>query len=226
MKKLSIIIPTLDSHKIVIRQIKRYYLLINDSIKPDVNVIIVDDGSRPPLVEYLKGAGIEFIKEPEKFKGLDVYKYDLFTIIETKNYTKWTQGIACNIGVEYSDSDYIVGFAIDHYFDEGSLSEALNFDGVCLRFKRKSAYIDEEGNIDIQGVVRTAFDIYCMKRSAYLDVGGYDQNLGGRYGGIDLNFKRRFNRKYKQESMSSSYVYRYPVYDSELFHKLERIVEG
>lgn len=226
MKRLSIIIPTLDSHKIVIRQIKRYNRLINDSIKPDVNVIIVDDGSRPSLVEYLKEVGIEFVKEPDGFKGLDVYKHDYFTIIETKNYTKWTQGIACNIGVEYSDSEYIVGFAIDHYFDENSLSEALAFNEICLRFKRKSAWIDEDGNIEAIRVVRTAFDIYCMKRSAYLDVGGYDQNLGGRYGGIDLNFKRRFNRKYKHESTSDSYVYRYPVYDSELFHKLERIVEG
>jgi len=44
--KLSIIIPVLNSHEIVRRQIKHFKKM---DLPDDVELIIVDDGSDPPL---------------------------------------------------------------------------------------------------------------------------------------------------------------------------------
>lgn len=221
---VSIIIPVLDSHEIVHRQIKRFSKIITDDIRNWVEVIFVDDGSTPPLVKYLEAVGICFVKDPDTFDGHDVFKYDLFTIIETKDYRAWTQGLACNIGVSYSKNEYIVGYAIDHFFDIDSIKEAISFEGTYLKFKRKLAYINEDGDLEIGREIRASKDIYCMKREVFLAVGGYNKKLIGRYGGIDADFFSRYYRKYTPPIISKSYVYAYPdcITDKHLFHSLKR----
>ena len=96
MKKVSIIIPTLNSHRVVKSQIIRLQNILS-LYQNDIDVIIIDDGSNPSLVEYLKENNFTFIKTGKTQEGLDVWGLDNIFIIETKNYNKWTQAIACKI---------------------------------------------------------------------------------------------------------------------------------
>jgi glycosyltransferase involved in cell wall biosynthesis len=69
MKKLSIIIPTLNSHGVVKSQIIRLQNILF-SYQNDVDVIIVDDGSNPSLVESLIETNFPFVQNQEKPKKI------------------------------------------------------------------------------------------------------------------------------------------------------------
>lgn len=234
MKKLSIIIPTLDSHKIVKSQIIRLQTILY-SYQDIVDVIIVDDGSDPPLIEYLKENNIIFTKFNTTQESLDVWKLNNIFIIETKNYNKWTQAIACNIGVRFSNSEYVYNTAIDHFITLENIEEVLNFNGDCLKFPRSYGVILDNGEIstDIKlmkeygydgSVVNIAWDIYSMKKELFLKINGYNEDVFGSYWAVDIDFFTRYSSIGGNIDIANNKIYVYPEPDKniEIFHKTPR----
>jgi hypothetical protein len=234
MKKLTINIPTLNSHEIVKSQITRFQNILKN-YKNDVDVLIIDDGSTPSLIDYLKEHKINFIKHDKTENNLDVWKLDNIFIIETKNYTNWTQAIASNIGVRYANSDYVYNTAIDHFITLENIQEVLNFNGDCLKFPRKYGVIQENGNVstDIEllkkhhydgGNVNVAWDIYSMKRNLFLNINGYNEEKFGDYWAVDIDFFTRYKNQGNSVDIANNHIFVYPEPDknTEIFHNLKR----
>ena len=234
MKKVSIIIPTLNSHGVVKSQIIRLQNILS-LYQNDVDVIIVDDGSNPSLVEYLKENNFIFTKFGKTQEDLDVWKLDNIFIIETKNYNKWTQAIACNIGVRFANSEYVYNTAIDHFVTLENIKEVLSFNGDCLKFPRSYGVILDDGEIstDIELMkkwgydgsnVDVAWDIYSMKKDMFLSINGYNEEIFGSYWGVDIDFFGRYSNIGGSVNIAFNTIYVFPEPDKnvEVFHNLSR----
>lgn len=163
--RLSIIIPTLDSHEVLRRQILYYS---KTGLPEGVEIIVVDDGSKPPLQGSLDG----------------------LTIYATHDFRPWTQCRAMNIGATLAKGEFIIQSAIDHIITPELMEMCLASRFSFLRFKREFAVIDEHGNFtqDVETLERYGFDsgrikkrglrmpphsgIYYIKRKLYWQIGG------------------------------------------------------
>jgi len=118
--KLSIIIPVLNSHEIVRRQIEHFKKM---NLPDDVEIIIVDDGSDPPL-------------ESEDVK-----------IVQTGDKRPWTQPKARNIGSSKATGETFLFTDIDHVVDERAVDFGREFKYDYGRFKRELGVLDESGDL-------------------------------------------------------------------------------
>lgn len=124
--KLSIIIPVLNSHEIVRRQLLHFQKM---GIPEDTEIIIVDDGSDPPL------------SFPEFEKTLPL------RIIATNDKRPWTSSLARNTTAPQAKGEYIIFADCDHIITKEMIDLVRGFNGDFVRFNRAFAVIDEEGNI-------------------------------------------------------------------------------
>jgi len=186
--KLSIVIPVLDSHEVLRRQ---FLNLEKMGIPDDVEIIIVDDGSEPPL-EY---------EGPLPLK-----------MLRTNDKRPWTWALARNRGVREAIGDYIFMFDLDHFFTKETLDYIRNFNGDKIQFKREFAILDEKGmfvqtieTLISYGFPRDRFqkrgfklqplpNNFVMRRDLFWEIGGYREDLVTRSypQGEDRLFKKAF----------------------------------
>ena len=197
--KLSIVIAVLDSHEIV-----RRYLLYLKSIylTSEAELILVDDGSDPPL---------QMRHTPCQL-----------TILYTHDKRNWTQGLARMKGIESAEGEYIFCTDIDHIISKEAFTFALNFTGDKAVFPRRFAYIDKEGRLvtdrtrlidwglnpkairddDLSGGVHG--NTWLLRRSIFYELGGYDLarcNSGSHLQGED----RKFNKTWANACREGKY---------------------
>jgi hypothetical protein len=198
--KLSIIIAVLDSHEIVRRQIEYFKQM---ALPEDVEIILVDDGSEPPLYY---GGGLKN-----------------FTMIATNDKRRWTQGLARMKGIEQAKGEYIFCTDIDHIISREAIEEGREFAGDKMVFQRRFAYLDPDGKLirDRQkllvwglreAAIRDEFlsdgvhgNTWMIKKQIFNDLGGYDLtrcNSGTHLQGED----REFNRKWYRANKAGRYM--------------------
>lgn len=171
---LSIISPVLDSHEVVRRQILHYEHL---NLPRNVEIILVDDGSNPPL------------EAPNcKLKN--------FTILPTHDTRPWTEHIARNAGARIAKGTYLLMIDIDHIISEEALQQMLLFNGDRMEFNRRLGILDENGmlkfDIDTLRKFRVSKDYinsqfipghrsqFLIRRDLFWDIGGYREDLWGK----------------------------------------------
>jgi hypothetical protein len=120
--KVSIIHPVLNSHELVRRQLLHFDKI---GIPEDTEVIIVDDGSEPPITA-----------EPRPW----------LRIIATNDKRPWTSSLARNNTAPLA-GEYIIFADLDHIITKEIIDKVRNFTGDFMRFNRAFAVIDEEGNV-------------------------------------------------------------------------------
>lgn len=121
--KLSIILPVLNSHEIVRRQLLHFDKI---GIPDDVEVIILDDGSTPAL-------------EAEPRPWLTLHK--------TNDFREWTWAVARNTGARLARGEYFIMADLDHIITREIIDTVLAFNGDFMRFNREFAVLDENGNL-------------------------------------------------------------------------------
>ncbi len=122
--KVSIIITVLDSHEVV----KRQLLYLNNMPLPDdVEVILVDDGSKP------------VIEVPDVEFPLILHK--------TNNYEPWTEHIARHVGVLISSGEYLVCVDIDHIITKDLLEAVINTNCDVMKFRRRFGILNKYGQL-------------------------------------------------------------------------------
>ncbi len=127
MNRLSLIVSVLESYEVVRRQ-----LLHLDRILPrDCELILVDDGSVPPLQEIC-----DAVDKP----------FD-FTLHRTDDRRPWTQPRARNIGAALARFDTLVFFDIDHILTESVLEECRHYRGDKLHWVRRPGILDRDGHV-------------------------------------------------------------------------------
>lgn len=190
--KLSIVIAVLDSHEIVRRQLLHFERM---DLPDDVEIVIVDDGSDPPL-EYP-----------------DFYMKQL-KIIRTYDARPWRQGAARNLGVKIAQGDMVLCTDIDHIVPGETVQAVLETRYDVVRFRRYVATLTENGDMADDDATLAAYgynrpgkrisahgNSYAIKRELFLSLGGSRQ--GNSYPLRDeVPIKRQIKRLQRQGAVS------------------------
>lgn len=184
--KLSIVISVYQSYEIVRRQMRHFKRL---GFPPElVEVLIVDDGSDPSILE---------------------------AAYQTGNRLAWTQGLGRNLGASKAIGEYLFMTDIDHILSKEAIEDALAFTGNKMIFRRQIAVLDEQGQIRQDketlkdwGYEKENLDAsvhgntWVMKKTVFDDLGGYDpvHSLVGYHPinkeGDDCYFNAKWNRAF------------------------------
>lgn len=165
--KLSIIVPVLDSHEILRRQLLHFSRM---GLQSDTELIIVDDGSDPPLTNT---------------SDLPVH------IHRTNDKRPWTWALARNAGARIARGEYLLMFDVDHIMPAEAYSAVRAFDGIKMRFKRQFGVLDENGVLTQDRAVLESYGLprdrdlkltplpnnFVMRRDVYWEIGGYREDL-------------------------------------------------
>lgn len=165
--KVSIVHAVLNSHEILRRQILHYEKL---NLPDDVEVIIIDDGSEPPLEDPTGTVKIYY----------------------TNDKRPWTQPAARNFGAKKARGEFCIFTDIDHIISKEIIDVALNPPADVIRFKREVGVLDENGDftqdMDVMreyGFERNKLRIaphgnsYIIRTGLYLGLGGVDETYVG-----------------------------------------------
>src|SRR5512146_274149 len=188
--RLSIVIAVLDSHEIVRRQILYLQKL---ELPESVEIIFVDDGSKPEITNAVPLRN--------------------FRLLQTKDFRRWTQGLARMKGIAESTGEYILCTDIDHIVSREAVEAAFEVNCDKMVFPRRFAILDERGNL-IRNLpmlldwglnpkaIRDEYlsdgvhgNTWLMKRTVFDELGGYDLkrcNSGTHLQGEDREFNKRW----------------------------------
>jgi glycosyltransferase involved in cell wall biosynthesis len=187
--KCSIIIPVLNSHEIVRRQLLHFEQLE----LCDTEILIVDDGSEPPL-EYHGDLPVR--------------------IIYTNDKRAWTWALARNRGAREAQGDYLLMYDVDHFIMQDTLDMLRDFEGQKIQFKREFAVLLEDGSFcqDLDVLVQYGFprkrfekrgfqvsplpNNFVIRKDIFFEIGGYREDLFKKSypQGEDRSFKWRWSR--------------------------------
>jgi glycosyltransferase involved in cell wall biosynthesis len=194
--KVSIIIAILNSHKVVIRQLRHFKRM---NLSNDIEFIFVDDGSNPPL---------------KYSSGLCNFQW-----LYTNDKRPWTQGLARNLGASKAKGEYFLFTDIDHIITREAIEAVRAFDGDKMVFVRYFGVLDARGNIicDAQSMLNFGLDkgrykrrglcggihgnTYAIKSDIFRLLNGYDRKYcesGFHVGGIYMSEERNFNIRYNR----------------------------
>ena len=216
--KISMIIPVLDSHKAVGRQVKHFNMM---NLPDDIEFIFVDDGSNPPL---------------------NIARYNLknLSIYATNDKRPWTQGLARNLGAKMAKGEYLFMTDIDHIISKEAIDAVYNFTGDKMVFPRYIAVLTIGGRIRQDFSILTAYgfdmskyrrgrrrlyasthgNTFAIKASIFHSLNGYDPRrcvygfhaLAKR--GEDCYFNTHFNHNAAEngwKTVIGPSIYMFPV---------------
>lgn len=192
---LSIVIAVLNSHKALIRQARHFKKM---NLPDDVEIIIVDDGSNPPLT-FSTGV-------------------NNFYIYYTNDKRPWTQGLARNMGAKLAQGKWLLFTDIDHIVSLEAINAVREFKGDRMVFPRYYGILDRFGDLltDVPTLLKDGLDpqrlrghrglcagfhptTYAIRKSMFIDLDGFDPDLCQtcfHMGGAHYSEDRDFNRKY------------------------------
>lgn len=171
MIRTSIIIPVLNSHEILRRQFLYFEKI---GIPEDTEIIIVDDGSEPPL----------------RYEGSLPVR-----IIATNDTREWTWALARNRGAKEAKGEWLLMFDIDHFVSPEIFDILKTYTGDKVVFSREFGIIDEKGNLrqDLETLIKYGFDMsryknrgfkitalpnnFAMRRKVFMEIGRYREDL-------------------------------------------------
>ncbi len=222
LTRFSLIIPVLDSHEVLRRQVLHLDRILTDRWE----ALILDDGSDPPL------------ELPARLRNQ-------FRVVPTGNKARWTQGLARNLGARLAQGDYLFLTDIDHILTIEALQAVESQCQDRIMFTRAFGVLDEGGGLRTEWSDLVAYgaetlqpecavhpNTFGIRGSVFRDVlRGYNEELCGRghYGGDDIEFNERYHRLVKNGDLTPDalgpqiYVFPEAANDPKhLFHSLSR----
>lgn len=204
---ISVIIPVLNSHEAVRRQVRH----LENVMPPFSEIVIVDDGSDPPICKTL---------------SLPETNNVTFILETTQDFRPWTQPRARNIGAAKARGDILAFIDVDHIVSQQAIYELEYFYDDRIDWPRIPASLNARGYIEpAAGEARgPAAGIFAMRRKAFDRLRGFDERFCGEYGFDDLDLLERYNKLAKRGQVSQSVTSVNPVYywsgETPAFHDL------
>lgn len=176
--KTSIVFAVLDSHKAVDRHLRYFEQM---PLPDDVELVLVDDGSTPPLKEFLR-----YDHRP---KNLRILRHDIDA--------EWTQPAARNLGAREAQGEFLILSDIDHIVTKELIDFVNRGEWDCMMFKREVAVLDEDGDFvqDDETVLEYGYlpwrleenkytipkhvNSFGIRKDLYLKLGGMDERRVG-----------------------------------------------
>lgn len=168
--RVSIVIPVLNSHDVLHRQCLHFEKMGLDS---DTEIIIVDDGSDPPL-EYSGPLQL--------------------TMLHTNDTRPWTWALARNRGAKEAKGDWLILYDLDHIIRKDLIDMVKAYDGHIVQFKREFGVLLPDGTftqdtpilmdygwpisrLQSKGLTMPAHpNMFAMKRDVFWEIGGYRED--------------------------------------------------
>jgi len=170
--QVSIIIPFLNSHELVRRQVLWFQKM---DLPDDVEVLFMDDGSDPPLS----------VSDPPRN----------FRLIPTNDFRPWTSSLARNWAAKVALGEYLFMTDGDYIVTRDAVEKARKFRGDRLGCKRRFGVLDENANLltdhatliewGIQpsrlkskgNMIPTHPNNFVMRAGLFREMGGYREDL-------------------------------------------------
>lgn len=174
--RLSIIVPVLNSHEIVRRQLLHFKRV---GVPDGVEIIYMDDGSDPPLATSDKDLST-------------------FRAVPTNDTRPWTWAVARNSGAKIANGNYLLMTDLDYIITRQAMEKALAFDRDYLGFRREFGVLDENGvftqDLDVlqswgllperarsRGVNLPPHpNNFTIRKDLFFQMGGYREDLIGK----------------------------------------------
>jgi glycosyltransferase involved in cell wall biosynthesis len=184
---VSYIIPVFNSHEVVRRQILHWERLDLTGVE----IIIMDDGSDPPLE----------------------FDTDVATIYPTHEKRPFTSSIARNKAAVIAKGRNLLMMDLGYIVTQAVFDEVAEFTGQKMAFQREFGVLDENGHFTQDKDVLLDYGLlpdryaergvkcphhpnqFAINRDVFFEIGGYDEGLVLRRQypqGEDNLFKRRF----------------------------------
>lgn len=142
-------------------------------IPDDVEIILVDDGSVPPI---------------EAKTNLPL------RILHTNDFREWTWPLARNAGAKAAKGEYFIMVDLDHIISKEIIEAVKAFKGDFMRFHREFAVLDEQGNLTQDRAVLTAYGLpenrdvkftphrnqFAIHKDLYWKMGGFREDRIGK----------------------------------------------
>jgi hypothetical protein len=151
----SFVVACLESYRMAEKQIRHMARILPDTWE----MVFVDDGSEP-AIEIPSERPVNFIhaRRSDRQPG------------------EWTQKVAINEGVALATGAYIVKNDIDHVFTREAIAAAEAFTGDMMLFHRQPGFLSDA--LEITPVEHSIYqtvvdDVFLMKRSIFMERGGY-----------------------------------------------------
>lgn len=180
--KASIIIGVFNSHEIVRRQVLHYEKM---GLPDDVEVLLMDDSSEPPIeIKTNLNISVFPVGNPRNDDGI---------------FYDGRVSIARNLGAKLAKGEFLLMTDIDYIIREADIEQARNMKYDKARFKREFGVLLEDGTVtqDIEvlrqyGLLESRIksrgmqisphpNNFIIRKSTYFDIGGYRENLQGKY---------------------------------------------
>lgn len=171
---LTLIVPYYRNPRMLERQLQEWELY-----PPELQIVVVDDGSPEPAGEVLRKA--------------NVLLHERLRLFRIKVDIPWNRGGARNLGAHVAQTQWIVHIDIDHVLPAESAWRLLDFEAkedAWYRFPRwrkgRADATRRKDRIPPEqefGEIHPHVDSYLCTRELYWRVGGYDEDYSGCLGG-------------------------------------------
>lgn len=179
MIKISVVYPFYNNLHLVYKQFELFSKFDKDLLK-QLELVLVDDCSSDKL-------------DISKFKSTNLN----ISIYQIKTNIKWNQGGAHNLGNTKAKGEWIFNLDIDHILTEEMLQILVNMDKEKDMVYYFNRYLKDE-----KYKLKSAPNIYLMRKKVFTNLSGYDEDFCGHYGKEDKLFQYIIKQKYDFQILS------------------------